>query len=149
MLRCFVVCSGGTAVSLGGGPGSLRRGRGQVDWRSAEAGRRGEEDSIQAVLLWGKVLHVHIITEYQRTAKKEVIFINLTTKYTNMIQTDKRTGSIFKGSYRSEKNLVRKFIKSRVSSQHINFISTKIVQERPTPLCLSLVRVRDRIRISS
>lgn len=66
----FGASSGGTAVSFGGGPGGLRRGRGQVDRRSAEAGRRGEEDFDQAVLLRGKVLHVHIITECQRTARK-------------------------------------------------------------------------------
>ncbi len=33
-----------------------------MDRRSAEAGGRGEEDLDQAVLLWGKVLHIHIIT---------------------------------------------------------------------------------------
>lgn len=47
--------SGGAALPLSGGPGSVGRGGGPMDRGAAEAGGRGEEDPHQAVLLRGQV----------------------------------------------------------------------------------------------
>ena len=57
-----MVSSGGAAVPIGGGPGRLWRGRGQVEQGSAEAGGRGEADPDQAVLLWRQVQHICLLT---------------------------------------------------------------------------------------
>ena len=57
MMTVVVVAtsSGGADVPLGGGPGRLRRGRGQVDRGAAEAGGRGPEDPEPTVVLRGEV----------------------------------------------------------------------------------------------